>query len=77
MNWMISPILGASNVTRSMKYYCEACIYVDDADALHTEFVRSGARVVRGPVDNPGYGLRDFIVEDLDGNRLVFGSPLP
>jgi uncharacterized glyoxalase superfamily protein PhnB len=50
--------------------------YVADADALHAEFEKRGASVFRKPVDNP-YGLRDFVVEDLDGNRLLFGSPLP
>lgn len=50
-------------------------IYVDDADALYAELCGRGARILREPADEP-YGLRDFSVEDLDGNRLVFGSPL-
>ena len=50
-------------------------LYVEDADGLHGEFSASGARILRPVVDGPNYGLRDFIVEDLDGNRLVFGSP--
>jgi catechol 2,3-dioxygenase-like lactoylglutathione lyase family enzyme len=57
------------------KIAADAYFYVDDAVALEGEFARAGARFHRRLVrDNP-YGLVDFIVEDLDGNRLVFGSP--
>ena len=52
----------------------DAYFYVDDADALHAELSRRGAHIVRGPEDGPSYDLRDFVVEDLDGNRLMFGS---
>jgi hypothetical protein len=31
-----------------------------------------GARVLNAPKDYP-YGLRDFDLDDLDGNRLTFG----
>lgn len=49
--------------------------YVDDASALEAEFLEAGVRFHRRLVrDNP-YGLIDFVVEDPDGNRLVFGSP--
>ena len=50
-------------------------LYVEDADALYEELAGRGARVLRKP-ESEEYGLRDFVVEDLDGNRLVFGSPL-
>ncbi len=55
----------------------ESDVYLDveDADALYKELVGRGASVLREP-ENAEYGLRDFVVEDLDGNRLVFGSPL-
>ena len=53
----------------------DAYFFVPDADALHREFERSGATILRGPLDGPSYSLRDFVVEDLDGNRLLFGSP--
>ena len=48
--------------------------YVRDADALHTELLSRGATVTRAPVSHP-WGLRDFDVADLDGNRLTFGQP--
>ncbi len=53
----------------------DAYLFVPDADALHSELVRRGASVLRPPQDEP-YGLRDFTVEDLEGHRLVFGTPL-
>lgn len=53
----------------------DAYFYVGDADRLFEEFRQSGAKIFREPEDGPTYGLRDFVVEDLDGNRLLFGSP--
>ena len=47
---------------------------VTDVDALYAEFLERGAIIVRPPVDAPNYGMRDFIVEDPDGNRLLFGT---
>lgn len=51
---------------------CEA--YIEDADTLHAELVRRGANVQGDPVSHP-WGLRDFTVLDLEGNRLVFAQP--
>jgi predicted enzyme related to lactoylglutathione lyase len=51
---------------------CEA--YVRDADALYAELVASGANVQGEPVSHP-WGLRDFHVLDLEGNRLTFAQP--
>jgi catechol 2,3-dioxygenase-like lactoylglutathione lyase family enzyme len=50
-------------------------IFVGDADAIHRELVERGARIAVPPDDRP-YGLRDFSVEDPDGNWIVFGSEL-
>lgn len=49
-------------------------IFVDDVDALHDELAARGARIVKPPQDY-AYGMRDFDVDDLDGNRLTFGMP--
>jgi uncharacterized glyoxalase superfamily protein PhnB len=49
--------------------------FVEDADALFEELKARGARLIREVQDGPNHGLRDFVVEDLDGNRLIFGSP--
>ena len=53
---------------------CSASFYVHDADALHVELVRRGARVEGEPVSWP-WGLRSFRVLDLDGNDLTFAQP--
>ncbi len=48
-------------------------IFVSSADAIFEELRERGARIVKEPATYP-YGMRDFDVEDLDGNVLVFGS---
>lgn len=48
-------------------------VYVSDADALHAEFSAKGARVLGPPVSHP-WGLRDFTVLDLEGNRITFAQ---
>lgn len=47
--------------------------YVADADALHAELVAKGADVQGPPVSQP-WGLREFRVLDLEGNRLSFAQ---
>ena len=49
-------------------------LYVEDADRIYRELRERGARIEKEPQDYP-YGLRDFDVRDLDGNRLVIASP--
>lgn len=51
---------------------CEA--YVRDADALYAELVARGADVRGAPESHP-WGLRDFRVLDLEGNRITFAQP--
>ncbi len=50
-------------------------VFVEDAEALCREFEAKGAVILRG-VQDEAYGLRDFVVEDPEGHRLVFGTPL-
>lgn len=47
-------------------------IFVTDVDALYGELKSRGAMVLQPPGDRP-YGMRDFDVDDPDGNRLTFG----
>lgn len=47
-------------------------IFVDDVDAMHTDLVKRGAKVLKEPKDYD-YGLRDFDVSDLDGSVIFFG----
>ncbi len=47
-------------------------VFVTAVDALYEELKSRGARVLNAPKDY-AYGMRDFDVDDLDGNRLTFG----
>jgi len=53
----------------------DAYVWVDDADALHAEFVAKGATIARALCDQE-YGCRDFDVLDCNGYRLCFGQDL-
>ena len=46
--------------------------FVTDVDALYRELKSRGARILNEPKDYP-YGMRDFDINDLDGNQLCFG----
>jgi catechol 2,3-dioxygenase-like lactoylglutathione lyase family enzyme len=56
-------------------------LYVEDADALHSEYARlglpgEGIPRLHGDPEDTGYGLREFAVVDPDGNLMRIGSPL-
>jgi uncharacterized glyoxalase superfamily protein PhnB len=53
----------------------DAYVWVEDADALHAEFVAKGATIARALCDQM-YGCRDFDVLDCNGYRLCFGQDL-
>jgi predicted enzyme related to lactoylglutathione lyase len=46
-------------------------IFAEDIDAAYEELQRSGAQIVE-PLEKKPWGLRQFTVEDLDGNRFYF-----
>ncbi len=48
-------------------------LYVEDVVALYADLQRRGAKILQPPAVAP-YGLREFIVEDLNGYRLTFGE---
>lgn len=48
-------------------------VYVADADELYEELSAKGARILGPPVSHP-WGLRDFRVLDLEGNRITFAQ---
>jgi uncharacterized glyoxalase superfamily protein PhnB len=50
-------------------------IMVDDADAVYNRCRESGVEIVHEIADRY-YGLRDFVISDLNGFRLRFASPL-
>lgn len=51
-----------------------AYLFCDEVDAYHAEIKARGARIKTEPRDWD-YGMRDFMVVDLDGNHLAFGTP--
>lgn len=48
-------------------------VYVEDADALYEELCSKGAKIDGPPVSHP-WGLRDFRVFDLEGNRITLAQ---
>lgn len=49
-------------------------VYIGDADKLFSELTARGAKTLGEPVSQP-WGLRDFTVVDLEGNRITFSQP--
>jgi uncharacterized glyoxalase superfamily protein PhnB len=46
-------------------------VFAEDIDATYEELKSSGANIVE-PLEKKPWGLRQFTVEDLDGNRFYF-----
>jgi predicted enzyme related to lactoylglutathione lyase len=53
----------------------DAYIWIDNANALASEFRSRGVKIERD-VRDQHYGCRDFDVEDCNGYRLCFGQDL-
>lgn len=52
-----------------------ACYFkLDGIDAIHHEFLAKGV-VMTHPLRTESYGMREFMITDLDGNTLNFGEP--
>ena len=52
-----------------------AHLTVDDVDAFHALCENSGMRIVKRLQDKD-FGMRAFVFEDPDGNRIDVGQPL-
>lgn len=48
-------------------------VYIDNADDLYDELLAKGAPIPAPPVSQP-WGLREFQVLDLEGNRIAFAQ---
>ncbi len=48
-------------------------IFVHDPDALYEEYQRSGVKIVE-PINDTEYKMREFVVEDINGYKLVLGK---
>jgi predicted enzyme related to lactoylglutathione lyase len=46
-------------------------VFAEDIDATYDELKSSGANIVE-PLEKKPWGLRQFTIEDLDGNRFYF-----
>jgi uncharacterized glyoxalase superfamily protein PhnB len=46
-------------------------VFAEDVDATYEELKALGANIVE-PLEGKSWGLRQFTVEDLDGNRFYF-----
>ena len=64
--------LQAADRTKRLPGHGAVNIFVTDVDALYQELKSRGAIILSEPKDYP-YGMRDFDVNDLDGNHLCFG----
>ena len=64
--------LQAARETRRQPGQSSVYVFVTDVDALDAELSARGARTLNAPRDYD-YGMRDFDLEDLDGNHLAFG----
>jgi catechol 2,3-dioxygenase-like lactoylglutathione lyase family enzyme len=51
----------------------EAYLRIPDADRLHADYVRRGAKIVQ-PLANRPWNQREFVVEDDNGNLICFGA---
>jgi uncharacterized glyoxalase superfamily protein PhnB len=51
-------------------------LYVTDLDEVNADLQRRGAIIVQPPRAAP-YGIREMVVEDLNGYRVAFGEIVP
>ena len=69
-----SPAKAQPNRER-LEHSLDAYVYVRDVDALHTELVGRGARVLSEPCDQP-HDCREFEIQDPNGYVICFGQDL-
>jgi uncharacterized glyoxalase superfamily protein PhnB len=65
--------LQAASETKRLPGHGAINVFVTGVDALYQELKSKGARTMEEPADRP-YGMRDFDINDLDGNQLSFGE---
>jgi uncharacterized glyoxalase superfamily protein PhnB len=53
----------------------DAYLFVDDADALYSEYAAKGVEFTR-ELGNTPWNCREFVVKDCDGRLLAFGANL-
>jgi uncharacterized glyoxalase superfamily protein PhnB len=48
---------------------------LDELEVLYQEYLKTGADIIEPPEDKP-WGMREMLVQDLDGNKFRIGSGL-
>jgi len=66
--------LQAASETKRLPGHGAINVFVTGVNALYQELKSKGVRTMEEPADRP-YGMRDFDINDLDGNQLSFGEP--
>ncbi len=81
-DWGAPPVFGCVTRGKVEIFLCEGAqgqagtwmsIFMEDVDALHEEYKKSGAIIRLEPTNLP-WGTREMNVEDPDGHRLRMGS---
>ena len=64
---------GAPAARARAAYERDVYLYVRELDAVHTDLARRGAPILSPPGMSP-HGMREMLVQDLDGHLLAFGE---
>lgn len=48
----------------------------EDLEALHQEYLAKAVKITEPPTDKP-WGMREMLIEDVDGHTLRIGTPQP
>ncbi|HEX9794222.1 MAG TPA: VOC family protein [Planctomycetota bacterium] len=65
----------AAPITAAPDHAWFAYVKVDDATALHDEYVGKGVEIWH-PIADKEWGMREFAIVTVDGHRIVFGQDL-
>jgi uncharacterized glyoxalase superfamily protein PhnB len=69
------PEFGSAAASALPALHTSTWCYVDDADAHCARARAAGARILRGPTDQP-YGVREYDALDQEGQEWYFCQPL-
>ncbi|HWF92581.1 MAG TPA: bleomycin resistance family protein [Terriglobales bacterium] len=81
-DWGTPPTFGAVKRGKVEIFFCEGAqgrpgtwisVFVENVDDLYQEYQKRDAKILNSPANMP-WGLREMVVEDLDGHRLRMGS---
>lgn len=69
---LLIHLQSADHTKRRQPGQAAVYAFADNVDTLFEELKTNGAKILQPPKDYP-YGMRDFIIADLDENQLSFG----